>query len=56
LWRDRIVGWGNLSVKGADLEAVFGYVASRPPRDRAFTRELEAEVERMRAFLALGQR
>jgi uncharacterized protein len=53
LWRDRIVGWGNLSVKGADLEARFGYVLSRPPRDRAFARELEAEVERMRGFLGL---
>jgi uncharacterized protein len=53
LWGDRIVGWGNLSVKGADLEAVFGYVASRRPRERGFAHELEAEVERMRAFLAL---
>jgi uncharacterized protein YcaQ len=53
LWRERVVGWGNVSVKGTEVEAVFGYVASRPPRERAFTRELEAEVERMRAFLAI---
>jgi uncharacterized protein len=52
LWRDRVVGWGNVSMKGGDLQAVFGYVDSQPPRDRAFTRALEAEVERMRVFLA----
>jgi hypothetical protein len=39
-------------MKGSGLQAVFGYIASRPPRERAFTRELEAEMERMRAFLA----
>jgi uncharacterized protein YcaQ len=52
LWRDRVVGWGNAAMKGAALHAAFGYVAGRPPRDRAFKRELDAEVERMRSFLA----
>jgi uncharacterized protein YcaQ len=52
LWRDRVVGWGNVSMKDGELQAVFGYVASRPPRDRSFRRELEAEMERMRVFLA----
>jgi uncharacterized protein YcaQ len=53
LWRDRVIGWGNLSVKDGVLEADFGYVEKTARRDRAFTRELEAEVERMRKFLAL---
>ena len=53
LWRDRAVGWGNVSIAGGELQAVFGYVDSRPPRDRAFKRELEAEVERMRVFLGI---
>jgi uncharacterized protein YcaQ len=52
LWRDRVIGWGNLSVKNGKLTSDFGYVKSRP-RDRAFTRELEAELDRMRAFLDL---
>jgi uncharacterized protein len=52
LWRDRVVGWGNVSVRGGEVHALFGYVDSQPPRDRAFTRELDAEVERMRVFLA----
>ena len=53
LWRDRVIGWGNLAVKDGELQSEFGYIASRPPRDRAFKRELEAELERMRIFLGL---
>jgi uncharacterized protein len=52
LWRDRVIGWGNLSVKNGTLESDFGYVEA-PPRDRAFKRELGAELDRMRAFLGL---
>jgi len=51
LWRDRIVGWGNLSLKDGALLAQFGYVAGRPPRDRVFSRALDAEIDRMRTFL-----
>jgi uncharacterized protein YcaQ len=54
LWRDRVIGWANLSVKNGALNSEFGYVASHPPRDRAFKRELEAELNRMRVFLGLG--
>ena len=53
LWSDRVIGWGNLSVQNGELRSEFGYIASRPPRDRAFKRELEAELDRMRAFLSL---
>jgi len=52
LWRDRVIGWGNLTVNGGELKSVFGYVDS-PPRDRAFKRDLEAELGRMRTFLNL---
>jgi hypothetical protein len=53
LWRDRVIGWGNLSVSHGELQSDFGYVAARPPRDRQFTRELEAEVARLKCFLNL---
>ena len=53
LWRDRVIGWGNLSVNNGELKAELGYVESQP-RDRAFKRELEAELDRMRAFLGFG--
>jgi uncharacterized protein len=51
LWRDRVIGWGNLAMKEGDLTNDLGYVAGKPPRDRAFRRELEAELERIRFFL-----
>jgi uncharacterized protein YcaQ len=50
VWRDRVVGWGNVSMKNGELQAAFGYVGT-PPRDRAFRRELDAEIGRMRLFL-----
>jgi uncharacterized protein YcaQ len=50
LWGDRVIGWGNVSVKNGMLAADLGFVSS-PPRARAFNRELEAELERLRIFL-----
>jgi uncharacterized protein YcaQ len=50
LWRDSMVGWVNVpglpSVAGIDV----GFVRSRP-RERAFTRELDAEIARLERFL-----
>jgi uncharacterized protein len=54
LWRDRMIGWGNLSTKNGAVTADIGHVSGRAPRDRAFTRELEAELERIRVFLGIG--
>jgi uncharacterized protein YcaQ len=53
LWQDRVIGWGNLSVRNGTLQADLGYVSQTPPRDRAFARELEAELDRIRLFLGL---
>jgi uncharacterized protein YcaQ len=50
LWRDQVIGWGNLSANAGSLKADFGYVKSAPS-DRVFKRELEAELERVRGFL-----
>jgi uncharacterized protein len=55
LWRDRVIGWGNLSVVNGELKAELGYTESRPPRDVDFKRELEAELERIRVFLGLRE-
>ena len=52
LWRDRVIGWGNLSVKNGELKSELGYIKS-PPRDCDFVKGLEAEMERMRIFLRL---
>ena len=51
LWRDQIIGWGNVSTQDGALRSAFGYVDGRP-RDRAFRRELDAELERLQVFLS----
>ncbi len=54
LWRDRVIGWGNLAVANGELRSDVGYVAARPPRERIFARELAAELDRLREFLGLA--
>ena len=56
LWRDRVIGWGNLTVKNGYLTSDLGYITGKPPSDRAFKRELAAELERMRLFLGVKSR
>ena len=53
LWRDGVIGWGNLAVRDGALRADIGYVAATPPRSRAFRRALDEELDRTRAFLGL---
>lgn len=53
LWRDRVIGWGNVFVKNGELQSDLGYVESEPARDPLFQRELEAELDRLRAFLRI---
>lgn len=53
LWRDRVIGWANLSVKNNTLDYSIGYVDGSSPKDRKFKRELEAELDRFREFLRL---
>lgn len=53
LWRDRVIGWANVAVKNGALQCDIGYVGSRPS-EKAFQRELEGELDRIRKFLALG--
>ena len=50
LWRDYVIGWANLALKDGELKSEIGYSGSQP-RDRAFKRELEAELARLRIFL-----
>lgn len=53
LWRDRVIGWANAAVRGGRLDVQAGFVAGRAPRDAAFERAHEEEVERLRTFLGL---
>ena len=51
LWRDRVIGWGNIAMTDGVLDADIGYASGRAPRDRAFKSALEEELERLRRFL-----
>ena len=51
VWRERVIGWANLSLSNSELKADLGYVNSSPPRERSFKRELDAELDRVRVFL-----
>jgi uncharacterized protein len=52
LWRDRVVGWANLSLREGVLQHELGFADARPTA-ASFTTELEAELDRVRAFLRL---
>ena len=52
LWRDHVIGWGNLALRDGRLEAELGYVAGRPPRDKAFGNALDEELARVQDFLS----
>jgi len=54
LWRDSVIGWANLAVRDGRLTHEVGFVAGRAPRERAFRRELDAELDAMRRFLGVA--
>ncbi len=51
LWRDRIIGWGNLAWSDGRLDARIGYVAGQAPPDAGLSAALDDELGRMQAFL-----
>jgi uncharacterized protein YcaQ len=55
LWRDHVIGWGNLAVVEGTLQAELGYVSGRAPRERGFRHALELELERMAQFLGAAR-
>ncbi|HEY6135252.1 MAG TPA: crosslink repair DNA glycosylase YcaQ family protein [Rubrivivax sp.] len=54
LWRGQVIGWGNLAVRDGALQADIGHVSGKAPRDAAYRRGLDDELERVRQFLSLG--
>jgi len=51
LWRERVIGWANVSWRAGELVVDLDFVESRPV-GHAFKRALDSELDRMRAFLA----
>ncbi|MEP6740381.1 MAG: crosslink repair DNA glycosylase YcaQ family protein [Caldimonas sp.] len=52
LWGDRVVGWGNASVREGKLKVETGFAETRP-REAAFRTELAAERTRLAEFLGV---
>lgn len=52
LWRDQAIGWANASMREGALNVELGYASGRAPRDAIYRRELDAEIARLREFLA----
>lgn len=50
LWRDDVIGWANVDATDDGVDVQLGFAKPRP-RERAFTRALDAEIERLRVFL-----
>jgi uncharacterized protein YcaQ len=55
LWRDQVIGWGNLAVVDGGLRAEIGYVSDQAPREAAYRQALDAELADMSGFLGLRQ-
>ncbi len=53
LWRDDVIGWANLAQREGTLQVELGYARGQPPREGAFKRSLEEELQRMQVFLGL---
>jgi uncharacterized protein len=55
LWREKVIGWGNLAVIEGRLSAAFGYTAGNAPRDLSFRAALDRELGRVREFLEIAE-
>ena len=53
LWRDEVIGWGNLKIVDGRLQHDLGYVTGRAPRDAEFKEALDEELQRLHTFLGL---
>jgi uncharacterized protein len=51
LWRDAVIGWGNLSVVEGRLQAELGYVSGQAPKAQGFRQALDAELADLATFL-----
>ena len=51
LWRDQVIGWGNLAWRDGVLTPDIGHVTGRAPREAAYRAALDAELGRIETFL-----
>ncbi|MBW8469221.1 MAG: winged helix DNA-binding domain-containing protein [Thiobacillus sp.] len=53
LWRDQVIGWGNLSVEGGLLRSDLGFVHGQAPEDAEFREALDTELSAMATCLGV---
>ncbi len=53
LWRDQVIGWGNLSVHVGKLRAELGYTTGQAPKSSVFRAALAQELAAIESFLLL---
>ena len=51
LWRERVIGWANVTGAAGDLIVSCGFAAGAP-RSRLFARQLREEIGRLRSFMS----
>ncbi len=51
LWRDQVLGWANLALRGGRLTVDLGWAAGSAPADAGFSAALDDELQRMLVFL-----
>ncbi len=51
LWRDEVIGWGNISLDKGQMSVDLGYVKGQAPNDLLFKRALADELASMEVFL-----
>jgi uncharacterized protein YcaQ len=55
MWRDSVIGWGNLSVIGGKLVPSLGYIGGRAPKEPAFRTALDAELASIEGSLSVPE-
>lgn len=53
LWRGQVIGWANATLGDGTLQVDTGYTGGRAPRAGGYRRALDAELERLCAFLGV---
>ena len=51
LWRDQVIGWGNLAWRDGQLLPDLGYISGRAPREAAYRQALDDELQSISNFL-----
>ena len=51
LWRDQVIGWGNVTLARGTAAVALGYISGTAPRSRAFKAALDQELDGLGRFL-----